>query len=374
MIGKVKTGKSFAGICRYVLQEDKQAQVLDAEGVRTYSAAVMAQDFEFQQADRPGLGNAVLHIALALPAEDAAGRSREEVAELLRQVGRAYVEKMGRAYMEKMGDKNEQWANTQWSLTGHFDKGHPHAHLVVNRVDNNGKTIPDNFIGQESRRVCKEIEREMGLTVAEQRGRAQAREEEPTHRQATAKTPSAKRDAGWQRGRHEVGNALKPTAPYSGGWDELQAKLTRYGVQLHLSTHQKKDGPTVYGVVFEKNGRRFKGSDVGKEYSASNLEKTFAQYRAQAPALAQGADQVAKTYEGQGVELKSEAAEKVNRQFQKQGRQVQAQEQARKDQAQEPARKDQAQEPARKDQEATRQVAPVPKLPDISSDSGGYEM
>ena len=370
MIGKVKIGKGFVGICRYVLNEDKQAQVLDAENVRTYSAAVMAQDFEFQQADRPGLGNAVMHVALSLPAEDAASRSPEEVTELLLRVGRAYVQEM-------------ELKNTQWVLVEHFDKKHPHAHLVVNRVDNDGNTIPDNFIGQESRRVSKKIEAELGLIVAEQRGREQAREVEPTHRQATAKTPSAKRDADWQRDRHEVGNALKPTAPYVGGWDELQAKLTRYGVKLHLSTHQKKDGPTVYGVVFEKNGHRFKGSEVGKEYSASNLEKMFAQYRAQAPALAQAADQAAKTYEGQGVQLKSEAAEKVNRQFQEQGRQVQAQEQVRKDQAQERERKDQAQEQERKDQaqererkdqEATRRVAPVPKLPDISSDRGEREM
>ena len=351
MIGKVKIGKSFAGICRYVLQEDKQAQVLDAEGVRTDSAAHMAQDFEFQQSQRPGLGNAVLHVALALPAEDAAGRSREEVAELLRQVGRAYVEKMGVEY--------KQLLNTQWSLTGHFDKGHPHAHLVINRVDNNGKTIPDNFIGQESRRVCKEIEGEMGLTVAEQRGRAQAREVEPTHRQAMAKTPSAKRAADWHRDRHEVGNALKPTAPYSGGWDALQAKLTPYGVQLHLSIHQKEDGPKVYGVVFEKNGHRFKGSEVGKEYSASNLEKMFAQYQAQAPALAQAADQAAKTYEAEEVKRQSEAAEKVNRRFQ---------EQARLATAETPK----AQEQAHQAQEATRQVAPVPQpqLPDLSSDEG----
>jgi hypothetical protein len=342
MIGKVKIGKSFVGICRYVLNEDKQAQVLDAENVRTYSAAVMAQDFEFQQADRPGLGNAVMHVALALTAEDAASRSPEEVTELLLRAGRAYVQEM-------------KLENTQWVLVQHFDKKHPHAHLVVNRVDNNGNTIPDNFIGQESRKVCKRIEAELGLIVAEQRGREQAREVEPTHRQATAKTPKAQRDADWQRDRHEVGNALKPTAPYSGGWDELQAKLTRYGVQVHPSTHKKEDGSAVYGVVFEKNGHRFKGSEVGKEYSASNLEKTFAQYRAQAPALAQGAGQVAKTYEAQGVQRKSEAAQKVNRQFQEQGRQVQAQERERKD------------------QEATRQVAPVPKLPDISSDRGGYE-
>ena len=361
MIGKVKIGKSFAGICRYVLQEDKQAQVLDAEGVRTDSAAHMAQDFEFQQSQRPGLGNAVLHVALALPAEDAAGRSREEVAELLRQVGRAYV--------AKMAEENKQWANTQWSLTGHFDKGHPHAHLVVNRVDNDGKTIPDNFIGQESRRVCKEIEAEMGLSVAEQRGRAQVREgeEELTHRQVTAKTPSAKRDAAWQRARHEVGNALKHTAPYSGNWDELQAKLTRHGVQVTPSTHQKKDGPQVYGVVFEKDGHRFKGSEVAKEYSASKLQQTFAQYQAQAPVLAQGADQAAEAYEAGRAQRQREAAEALNRQFQEQARQAQARDQARKDQEQEQARK--AQEQARPVTKAPQ----LPQLPDRSRD-GGMEM
>jgi hypothetical protein len=308
MIGKVKIGKSFGGICRYVFQEDKQAQVLDAEGVRTDSAAHMAQDFQYQQAQRPGLGNAVLHVALALPAEDAADRSAEQLSELLRSAGRAYVQAM-------------KLENTQWALVQHFDKAHPHAHLVVNRVDNDGQTIADNFIGQESRRVCQRLEQQLGLTVAEQRGREQAREVEPTHRQATAQSPKAQRDADWQRTRHAVANALKHTAPYVGSWDELQAQLTRHGVQVQPSTHQKKAGPAVYGVVFEKDGHRFKGSEVAKEYSASKLQQTFAQHQVQAPALVQHADQAAKVYE----------AEALNRLFQQQARQAQekAQETAR---------------------------------------------
>ena len=334
MIGKVKIGKGFAGICRYVLNEDKQAQVLDAENVRTYSAAVMAQDFEFQQADRPGLGNAVLHVALALTAEDAASRSPEQVTQLLLRVGRAYVQEM-------------KLENTQWALVQHFDKAHPHAHLVVNRVDNDGQTLPDHFIGQESRRVCQRLEQQLGLTVAEQRGREQAREVEPTHRQATAQTPKAQRDADWQRARHEVANALKHTAPYAGSWDELHAKLARHDVQVHPSTHQKKDGPQVYGVVFEKDGHRFKGSEVAKEYSAGKLQQTFAQYQVQAPALVQHADQAAKAYE----------AEALNRLFQKQARQAQEKAQAK---AQETAR--QAPRPPERRQ-----------TPDRSRD-GGLEM
>lgn len=118
-----------------------------------------------------------------------------------------------------------------------------------------------------------------------------------------------------------MAHALKHTAPYAGSWDGLQAKLSRHGVQVQPSTHQKKDGPQVYGVVFEKDGHRFKGSEVAKEYSASKLQQAFAQHQVQAPVLVQHADQAAKVYE----------AEALNRQFQEQARQAQekAQETAR---------------------------------------------
>ena len=217
----------------------------------------MAQDFQYQQAQRPGLGNAVLHVALALPAEDAAGRSPEQLSEVLREAGRAYVRDM-------------KLENTQWALVQHFDKPHPHAHLVVNRVDNDGQTIPDTFIGQQSRRVCQGIEQQLSLTVAEQRGREQAREVGPTHRQAVATTPKAERAADWQRARHDVATALSQTAPYSASFAQLQTRLAPYGIEVTPSIHQKKTGPEVYGVVFAKDGHQMKGSEVGKAFSAGN--------------------------------------------------------------------------------------------------------
>ncbi|MBT2557948.1 relaxase/mobilization nuclease domain-containing protein [Hymenobacter sp. ISL-91] len=264
MIGKVKIGKSFVGICRYVLQQNRQAQVLEAEGVRTDSAAHMAQDFHYQQRGRPGLGNAVMHVALALPVADTERRTAEEVSELLRQIGKAYVREM-------------KLENTQWVLVQHTDKAHAHAHLIVNRVDNNGQAISDKFVGQQSRRVCQQLEQQLGLTVAEQRGREQAREAGKTHRQQVAITPQQIRTADWQRARHEVANALKDVASNSGSFEELKMKLAPKGIALEQSTHQKKNAPTMFGVVFEKNGHRMKGSEVGKQYSAGNLEKGFAQ-------------------------------------------------------------------------------------------------
>ena len=216
----------------------------------------------------------------------------------------------------------------------HFDKKHPHAHLVVNRVDNDGQTIADNFIGQESRRVCQRLEQQLGLTVAEQRGREQAREVEPTHRQATAQTPKAQRDADWQRARHEVATALGQTAPYSASFVQLQTRLAPYGIEVKTSVHQKKAGPEVFGVVFEKDGYQMKGSEVGRAFSAGNLQKTFDQHQAQAPEVAQVVGQAVQRY----------SAEAPNRLFAQQ--------------AQETARN--AQETARQTtQTPTRQKAPT---------------
>lgn len=268
MTGKCKIGKTFPGICTYISREDKQAQVLLASGVRTDSASHMAEDFDFQRALRPSLGNAVLHVALSLAPEDAAGRTREELSQLLREIGQAYVKEM-------------KLENTQWVLVQHFDRPHPHAHLVVNRVDNDGHTVPDNFIGKQSREVCQQLERTFKLTIAEQQGRDQARSAGLTRKQEAAETPKQRRMADWQRARHETANALRPVAGYVGSWEALQKYVAPKGVLVIPSTHLDKNNRWRAGVIFEKDGFRFKGGEVGPEYRADRLERQFATYRRQ---------------------------------------------------------------------------------------------
>lgn len=84
MIGKVKIGKSFGGICRYVFGEEKGAEVLATEGVRGTSAAHMAADFNAQRELNPNLGKAVMHVALAWPAEEKDQLPNERMEEIAR--------------------------------------------------------------------------------------------------------------------------------------------------------------------------------------------------------------------------------------------------------------------------------------------------
>ncbi len=281
MIGKVKVNQSFGAMCQYVLQEktpDKGAEVLAAHGVRTDSAAHMATDFDAVRAMRPGLGKAVLHVALAFPAEE-----KEKVTN----------EVMGRIAQDYLKGLKIDPANTQWAVVRHQDKDHPHMHLVVNRVDLDGQTVSDQFIRSRSVDVCKRIEQAYGLIVADQVGRKQALDIGPTPAQAKATTPKEEQLAEWSRARQDIGRALGYVAGQARSFDELREALHPRGIELELT--RRKDGSPA-GVVFEQDGHRVKGSQVGREYSAGNLETGFAKARELGHDPAQGWQQLGQDY------------------------------------------------------------------------------
>jgi hypothetical protein len=291
MIGKVKVNQSFGAMCQYVLQEktpDKGAEVLAAHGVRTDSAAHMATDFDAVRAMRPGLGKAVLHVALAFPAEE-----KEKVTN----------EVMGRIAQDYLKGLKIDPENTQWAVVRHQDKTHPHMHLVVNRVDLDGQTVSDQFIRSRSVDVCKRIEQAYGLVVADQVGRKQALEIGPTPAQVKAATPKEEQSADWRRARpdladwsrarQDIGRALSYTAGQARSFDELREALRPRGIELALT--RRKDGSPA-GVVFEQDGHRVKGSQVGREYSAGNLETGFAKARELGHDPAQGWQQLGQDY------------------------------------------------------------------------------
>lgn len=285
MIGKVKVNQSFGAMCRYVLQEQapgKGAEVLAAHGVRTDSAEHMAADFDTVRAMRPTLGKAVLHVALAFPVEE-----KEKVTN----------EVMGRIAQDYLKGLKIDPENTQWAVVRHYDKDktHPHMHLVVNRVDLNGQTVSDQFIRSRSVDVCKGIEQEYGLIMADQVGRKQALEIGPTPAQAKATTPKEAQSAEWSRARQDIGRALSYTAGQARSFDELCEALRPRGIEVELT--RRKDGSPA-GVVFAQDGHRVKGSQVGREYSAGNLETGFAKARelGQAQDPAQPWQQVSQDY------------------------------------------------------------------------------
>jgi hypothetical protein len=249
MIGKVKIGKSFGGICRYVFGEEKGAEVLATEGVRGTSAAHMAADFNAQRELNPNLGKAVLHVALAWPAEEKAQLSNERMAEI------------ARAYLKAMNVDPE---GTQWALVRHRDQDHPHAHLIVNRVDNDGATVSDQHNYRHSLAACRTLEKQYGLVSAQ--------EVSQDNRRASRGQLPARAAA-----KLYVQDALSRHLPHATSTEELTAALQRDGIGVQ-ATYQKGQ---LQAVVFAYEGHHLKGSELGRAYSGNHLAKTIAAQQTQ---------------------------------------------------------------------------------------------
>jgi hypothetical protein len=316
MIGKVKIGKSFGGICRYVFGEDKQAEVLATEGVRGTSAVHMAADFNAQRELNPDLGRAVMHVALAWP-------PGEELAN-------DQVTALARAYLQAMKIDPD---NTQWALVRHRDQAHPHAHLVVNRVDNDGATVSDQHNYRHSMDACRKLEKQYGLVSAQevsQDNRRAVREELPAR--AAAKL--------------YVQDALSRHLPHVTSTQELTEALQRDGVGVQ-ATYQKG---RLQAVVFAHEGLHLKGSELGRGYSGNNLAKTIEAQREQVQLQRAALSAAGQQYGQHRLELDLEAF----------GREYAAQKQ----------QAEKAQQQAR--ERTTPQQTPKPPRPRPRQERGGY--
>ncbi len=319
MIGKVKIGKSFGGICRYVFGEEKGAEVLATGGVRGTSAAHMAADFNAQRELNPNLGKAVMHVALAWPAEEKAQLSNER------------MEEIARAYLKAMKVDPE---GTQWALVRHKDQDHPHAHLIVNRVDNAGATVSDQHNYRHSLEACRTLEKQYGLVSAQEVNQDNRRaEREQLPERAAAKL--------------YVQDALSRHLPHATSAEELTAAMQRDGIGVQ-ATYQKEK---LQAVVFEYEGQHLKGSELGRAYSGNNLAKTIEAQQDQVQQQRAELSTAGQQYGQHRMELDLEAF----------GREYAAQ-------------KQQAEKAEKQAQERTSpQQTPKPQQPTIKR-SGGYEM
>jgi hypothetical protein len=240
MIGKVITGRSFGGCIRYVV-EKHNAVVLDAVGVRMQQVKQIINDFNLQRKYNPNLGKAVGHIALSWSVNDAAKLNDELMVTLAKE------------YLQKM-----KIHGTQYLIVKHQDKDHPHIHIVYNRVNNNGKTISDNFQKQRNVQVAKELTLKHGLYISPGK--------EKVNRQQLK---------GEDKIKYELFDAIKAASKKVKNINELKQVLAKQGIVTHLKC---KSGTTeVQGISFSKGEFKFKGSEIDRGLSYAKLSQAIEQ-------------------------------------------------------------------------------------------------
>ena len=237
MIAKIAKGASFRGCVQYVTGKD-EAKILASDGVLLGSVGNIADSFEYQRGLNPRCSKPVGHIALSFKPEDKEKLTDEMMA------------KIAREYMELMGIRD-----TQFILVRHHNTANPHCHLVYNRVDNNGRIISDRFERKRSEKIVKHLKDKYGLTYSDGKGQTKTERLHYT-----------------ERTKFEIRNAVKTALQASKTWRQFREKLRQQGIEVEFKRRRGSDD-VIEGITFIKDGVRFKGSQIGRQYTYARLNE-----------------------------------------------------------------------------------------------------
>lgn len=236
MIAKIIKGTNFSGVVNYMLskREDK-VKVLQANGVRSSFPYDIACDFNLQASMRPSVQKPVCHTILSFSTHDS-----ERLTD-------ATMVRIANEYLHKMG-----YGDTQSLIVRHSDRQHPHLHICINRIGNDGKTISDHNEKYRSTKICRELTERYGLTISE--GKQEV---------------NRSRLRGEDKLRYEIFDTIKSILPQSQTWKDFVAELEQQDITTRFKT--KGNTNVVQGIIFEKDGCSFSGSKIDLSCSFSRL-------------------------------------------------------------------------------------------------------
>jgi hypothetical protein len=257
------TGTSFSAVLSYVEKtKDKRAgfaaPVRLVENQCYGERGEIAQQMAEQASERPACKKPVLHFQINFHPD-------EKLAEGLREQAALRV-------LEHVGVSE---ALHQFTVHEHFDKAHPHFHVVLNRVGLDGSLFPDHQLLNRLQVACDRTERELGLRQTTGRTVVYAPEDAkgfryvPSSERKVKSAADLKPDkrAGVQQKKEKLHSMVsyvleqeKPKTAEAFG-ERLRAK----GVEVEFKTN--KNG--IFGVSFKLKGSQvaFKGSDIGYKWA-----------------------------------------------------------------------------------------------------------
>lgn len=245
MMAKITIGGSFSGAVNYVLDPKKASELVAGKGLRLKDSNSIIKSFVVQSELNARVTKPVGHISLDFSVQDKEKLSND------------FMCKVADEYLNKMGI-----LNTQFVIVRHYDKEHPHIHIVFNRVNDLGKTISNKNDRYRSEKICKE------LTLKYKLYYAKGKENVKVHR---LKEPD--------KTKYEIYNCLKEIVPKCKNWIQLETKLKDKGITINYKCRGKTN--VVQGISFTKNRLKYNGSKIDRQFSYSKIKYQLEQNKLQ---------------------------------------------------------------------------------------------
>ena len=239
MMAKITQGSSFAGVVNYILNRD-EASIIGYKDIRLDDKNTIIHSFD-TQARLGKITKPVAHVSLDFSAQDKSKLTNESMM------------KIANEYLSQMG-----YTNTQVLIVRHTDREHPHIHLVLNRINCDGKTISDKNERLRSTKICKELTLKHGLYMAS--GKENVKRDRLREPDAT---------------KYQIYDALVKNVPLSKSWKELEQRLKAENIDVNFKT--KGSTSQIEGVRFTANNLIFNGSKVDRQFSYSKIDYAIKQ-------------------------------------------------------------------------------------------------
>lgn len=241
MIAKIiKSNASFSASLDYCLNR-KEAKIIHSDGVRLGDSKFLAKQFDLLARSNDRIKNPLGHIVLSF------SKNLDD------KLSDSMMNHIAQDYLGKMGI-----SNTALLVVRHSDKKHPHCHIVYSKNGFNNRKLNEDYLKLRSLKAVREINLNYGFT--------KSREQSP-YTDSKNKYYQVKKEIRYYLQQGTNGSNAR------NNWKDLTHYLNSKGISIEFKS--KGNSEEIQGISFSKDGFRFKGSEIGREFSFSKIEQSF---------------------------------------------------------------------------------------------------
>lgn len=167
---------------------------------------------------------------------------------------------LARFYLDRMG-----YADAPYAVYLHTDTDHPHLHIVTTPTTFFGEIISEDFDARRSQSIAREIEKRWDLRRVASPETASFQAPKRGELERAERTGGVPARTRFQLDIAEAGYEAH-------GLHDFVYGLRARGYQVKLSIDREGQ---LHGASYEKDGVRFKGSQLGKAYQGNRLVEAF---------------------------------------------------------------------------------------------------